>query len=289
MSYHKSVLLHEIIAFLNPQKGDLFIDATAGGGGHSEELAKRGARVLAIDRDQEAVDYLNSKNLTGLTVKRGNFAKLAEVAKEAGFKKAKGILFDLGVSSHQVDEARRGFSFQKEGPLDMRMDTDLTVRAYDIVNNFEERRLNEILKTYGQEKFSRAISKAVCSARQIKPIETTLELAQIIKNAVPKSFRGVRKSRIHEATRTFQALRIVINSELLNLQDALPQTVETLDIGGRLAIISFHSLEDGIVKRFLKQEGKLKVLTPKPIGPSNEEIEQNPRARSAKLRVAEKI
>ena len=289
MKYHISVLLQEIITFLNPQKGDLIIDATVGGGGHTEELIKRGARVLGIDRDQDAIEFLQRRNLTGLTVKRGNFAKLTEIAKSQGFEKVKGILFDLGVSSHQVDEPKRGFSFQKEGPLDMRMDTDLTVRAYDIVNNFEERRLNEILKTYGQEKFSWAISKAIASARKVKPIETTTELAQIIKNAVPKSFRGVRKSRIHEATRTFQALRVVVNSELLNLEEALPQTTELLEKGGRLAVISFHSLEDGQVKRFFKQNEKLKVITPKPIGPKETETEENPRARSAKLRVAEKI
>jgi len=293
VSYHKSVLLQETIAFLNPKKGDLIIDATVGGGGHSKEFLKRGARVLGIDRDADAIEYLKRENLTGLIVKRGNFAHIAEIAKSQGFEKAKGILFDLGVSQHQLEEAKRGFSFQKEGPLDMRMDTDLPIRAYDIVNHFEERRLNEILKTYGQEKFSRAISKAICSARQIKPIETTTQLAEIVKSA---AIRGVgarhKKSwgnKIHEATRTFQAIRIVINSELLNLQEGLPQTVEILESGGRLAIISFHSLEDGIVKRFLKQEKRLRVLTQKPIGPTEEEIEQNPRARSAKLRVAEKI
>lgn len=197
-----------------------------------------------------------------------------------------GVLFDLGVSSHQIETPQRGFSFSKVGPLDMRMDKSITVTAYDIVNHFDERRLNEIFKTYGQEKFSRSIARAVCSARQIEPINSTVRLAKVIEKAIPP---GVRKQKINPATKTFQAIRIVVNSELLNLQESLPQTTELLVSGGRLVIISFHSLEDGIVKRFLKSQGGLRVLTPKPIGPSQSEILDNPRARSAKLRAAEKI
>ena len=284
---HKSVLLHEVIEFLDPQKGDAFIDATIGFGGHTEKLLEKSTRVLGIDRDPEAIEYLKSefRDYKNLVVVRGNFADIGKIARSHNFTSVKGILFDLGVSSCQLEKAERGFSFQKEGPLDMRMDPAITVRAYDIVNNFERRRLYEIFKTYGGEKFSRRIAGAVCSARKVKPIETTTELARIIEGAVP----GGARERIHPATRTFQALRIVVNSELLNLEQALPQTADLLKVGGRLAVVSFHSLEDKIVKRFLKQEKRLLVLTKKPIGPTESEIRDNPRCRSAKLRVAKKV
>lgn len=262
------------------------IDATVGGGGHAKELSARGARVLGIDRDPEAISYLKNMNLPNITLVRGNFANIGEIARDSGFKNVQGIVFDLGVSAHQLETPQRGFSFTKDGPLDMRMDPDLQIRASDLVNHFEERRLYEILKTYGQEKYSRRIARSICSARKVKPIQTTGELARIVEKTQP---RGVHGRRIHPATKTFQALRIVVNSELLNLEQALPQTVDLLNIGGRLAIVSFHSLEDGIVKRFLKMEAKLRGLSPKPIGPTQQEIRENPRARSAKLRVAERI
>lgn len=283
--FHKSVLLAEIVEFLKPKAGDLMIDATVGGAGHARELIARGAQVLAIDRDPEAIEYSKKMNLPNMTLIQGNFANIAKIAHGAGFGKVQGIIFDLGVSSHQLETPARGMSFTQEGPLDMRMDPTLAIRASDIVNNFEERRLNEILKTFAQEKYSRRIARAICSARKIKPIETTSELAKIIEEAKPRGVDG----KIHPATKTFQALRIVVNSELLNLEQALPQTVDILAKGGRLAIISFHSLEDGIVKRFFKHQEKLGVLTPKPIGPTEFEVRQNPRTRSAKLRVAEKI
>ncbi|OGD93164.1 16S rRNA (cytosine(1402)-N(4))-methyltransferase [Candidatus Curtissbacteria bacterium RIFCSPHIGHO2_01_FULL_41_44] len=288
MKYHTPVLLQEVIDFLNPAPGDLFIDATVGGAGHTHEILKRGARVLGIDRDPEAIEHIKNqfKIRENLHLVRGNFTSIGQIARENGFNQINGIIFDLGVSSHQLEKAQRGFSFEKEGPLDMRMDPALTIKAYDIVNNFDQRRLNEIFKTYGQEKYSWPISEAICSARQIKPVETTTELAQIVKKVIP---RGVRGRYVHPATKTFLALRIVVNSELLNLQASLPQTVEILKIGGRLAVISFHSLEDGLVKRFFKQEAKLQVLTKKPIGPANQEILENPKSRSAKLRVAERI
>ncbi|MCR4324944.1 MAG: 16S rRNA (cytosine(1402)-N(4))-methyltransferase RsmH [Candidatus Curtissbacteria bacterium] len=284
--YHKPVLLQEVIDFLNPKAGTRFIDATLGGAGHAQELTKRGAEVLGIDRDPDSLEFARSKQIPALTIERGNFADIGEIAKRSGFDQIDGILFDLGVSSNQLDNAQRGFSFTKEGPLDMRMDPNLTVRASDIINNFDERRLSEIFKTYGQEKFSRSIANAICSARQVGPIETTTELAEIVKRAIP---RGVRREKIHKATRTFQALRIVVNSELLNLEQALPQTPDLIRPGGRLVVISFHSLEDAIVKRFFKQEKQFKILTKNPIGPQDEEIEENPRSRSAKLRAGEKI
>ena len=289
--YHKPVLISEVIEFLDPGRGKSYIDATVGGGGHTTALLARGARVLGIDRDEEAINYLReARTEKDLVLARGNFAGIWEIANEKGFKEVDGIIFDLGVSSHQLDSAERGFSFLKSGPLDMRMDRNLRVRAWDIVNNFEERRLDEIFKTFGQEKFSRRIASSICSARQIRPIETTVELVKIIEKAVPRGVRkNFKKRKINEATKVFQAIRIVVNSELLNLEEALPKTVDLLKSHGRLAIISFHSLEDAIVKRFLKKETRLIILTKKPIGPSEQEITENPRARSAKLRVAEKI
>lgn len=290
-AYHTPVLLEEVIEFLDPGRGKSYIDATVGGGGHTNALIKRGARVLAIDRDQEAIDEVKVQLETNesLHLVRGNFADLGKIAKENGFDAVDGVIFDLGVSSHQLETAERGFSFSKGGPLDMRMDQALPIRAWDIVNNFEERRLNEIFKTFGQEKFSRRIASAICSARQIRPIEKTDELAKIIDDSVPRGVRGNFKKNINTATKVFQAIRIVVNSELLNLEEALPQSVNLLKSHGRLAIISFHSLEDSLVKRFLKRETRLTILTVKPIGPKSSEIATNPRSRSAKLRVAEKI
>lgn len=301
MIFHAPVLLQEVSKFLAPASGKSHIDATIGGGGHAFELLRRGARVLGIDRDPEAVEYVKSKIKNqkekfpkgnakikigkDLILIHANFNKIGEIAQEHGFMKVNGILFDLGVSSHQLEKAQRGFSFQKAGPLDMRMDPNLSVTAQDLINNFDERRLNEIFKTYGQEKFSRSIARAICRARQVEPINSTVRLAKIIEDAIP---RGTYQ-KIHPATRAFQAIRIVVNSELLNLEEALPQATNLLARGGRLAIVSFHSLEDGLVKRFFKQEKKLQVLTPKPIGPNRQELLANPRARSAKLRVAERI
>ena len=293
MKYHRPVLLQKTIEFLDPARGKLFIDATVGGGGHAFELLKRGGKVLGIDRDPEAIKHIKkSQKLKAKSQKLvlvcGNFSQIGEIAKSEGFSQLSGILFDLGVSSHQLEEARRGFSFIHEGPLDMRMDPNLNVRAFDLVNNFDKRRLNEIFKTYSQEELSWPIADAICRARQVKTIETTTELAKIVEAVYVRHIKRKNK-RIHPATKTFLALRIVVNSELLNLEDSLPQTVDLLEIGGRLVIVSYHSLEDGIVKRFFKQESRLKILTPKPIGPENSEIEANPRARSAKLRVAERI
>ena len=292
MKYHTPVLLQEVIKFLDPKPDQKFIDATIGGGGHTFEILKRGAKVLGIDRDPQSIEHINKEIQNSkfegrnLILIQGNFAKIGEIARSNGFTKVDGILFDLGVSSHQLEIAERGFSFEKSGPLDMRMDPYLTIRAFDLINNFDQRRLNEIFQTYGQEELGWAIAGAVCSARQIKPIETTTQLADICKEVYR---RKRKKSKLHPATKIFQALRIVVNSELLNLEETLPQTCDLLKTGGRLATICFHSLEDGIVKRFFKRQERFRVLTPKPIGPTDLEIEKNPRARSAKLRVGERI
>lgn len=284
--FHESVLLDEVVDWLDVKSGKLYIDATVGGGGHTEAILARGGKVLAIDRDPEAIFYLKKRAHENLILVNDNFSHINSIAVRFGFQKVSGIVFDLGVSSHQLDIAERGFSFQGEGPLDMRMDPSLNIRAFDLVNFFDKRRLYEIIKGFGQEKLSRPIVDAIYSARQIKKIETTNELAEIVRE-VYRKYRV--KSKLHPATKTFQALRIVVNSELLNLEEALPQTVELLEKGGRLVVISFHSLEDGIVKRFFKQAARLKTKTLTPIGPGAGEIQKNPRSRSANLRVAEKI
>jgi len=284
--YHESVLLDEVIEYLKPEPGKTYIDATAGGGGHSKELVRKGAKVLALDQDPEAIEELTRESLENLVVAKSNFAHIDKIAQENGFDKVDGILFDLGVSSHQLDTASRGFSFTNSGPLDMRMNPDLALQAGDIVNNFDKRRLNEIFKVYGQEKFGLAIAEAVLSAREVKSIETTEELGEVVREV----YRRKRiNTKLHPATKVFQALRIVVNSELLNLEEALEQTIKLLGSGGRLVIISFHSLEDGIVKRFFKQATELETLTKLPIGPGNSELKRNPRSRSAKLRAAQKL
>ncbi len=284
-AYHTSVLTDEVVAYLEPTAGKKFIDATVGGGGHALELTSRGAQVLGLDRDRDAIKYLEDLNLKNLITVHDNFSHIYKVALELNFTEVDGILFDLGVSSHQIDSPQRGFSFQKTGPLDMRMDTTLPISAHDLVNNLEKRRLNEIFQNYGEEKLGLAIADAICFSRQIKPIETTQELAQIVHEVYRK--KGY-KTKLHEATKVFQALRIVVNSELLNLEEALPQTIPLLRRNGRLVVISFHSLEDGIVKRFLKENDQLQTLTRLPIGPKGEEVSVNSRARSARLRAAEK-
>lgn len=284
--YHKSVLEKEALDWLRVKPGKLYIDATAGGGGHTSQIIKSGGKVLALDQDIEAIEYLKTKKLENLTLVNGNFSHIYKIASDNGFIKVAGILFDLGVSSHQLENPGRGFSFQKEGPLDMRMDPRLNITAFDLVNNFDKRRLNEIFRSFGQEKFSLAIADAIVSARQIEPINSTSKLSKIVHEVYRK--KGI-KTKLDPATKVFQALRIVVNSELLNLKETLPQTIELLETGGRLVVISFHSLEDAIVKRFFKQTISLKVLTKKPVGPSSFEIANNPRSRSAKLRVAEKI
>src|SRR3989344_1512429 len=296
MRLHTPVLLQKTVELLDPAPGKLFIDATCGFGGHTEELVKKGSKVLGIDRDPEAIEHLR-KSLGSrvkskrLTLVQGNFADIGQIAREAGFGKVDGILFDLGFSSVQLENPQRGFSFTRDGPLDMRMDPALGLSAGDIVNNFEKRKLYEIFKNYSQEKFAWAIAGAICRARELKPIETTAELAQVVQEVYKTG--GVRKrnkaKKLHPATKAFLALRIVVNSELLNLEKALPQTLGLLNKKGRLVVISFHSLEDGIVKRFFKHQRNFKVLTPKPVGPEKTEVLANPRSRSAKLRVAERI
>jgi len=311
--FHKSVLLKESIHYLKIQKGEKYIDATIGGGGHTEAILKKEGKVLGIDCDPEAIKAARRHLSQACPVPhrdgagpdafwrhaQGNFAHLKEIAQKEGFSQVAGVLFDLGVSTHQLETPQRGFSFSLKGPLDMRMDPSLSVTAADLINGLSKGELNELFSKLGQEKYSRRLAAAIVSARRVRLIETCEELTRIIIEARPKRARGEkisrragpRRWRRHPATRVFLALRIAVNDELNNLKKALPQAIEILKPKGRLVVISFHSGEDRIVKQFLRRERgkKLKILTEKPVRPTPEERKQNPRSRSAKLRAAEKV
>ncbi len=293
-NYHTSVLLEEIINFLKVKKDEKYIDATLGGGGHTKVLLEKGALVLGIDLDEDAISYVreNQGNNKNLTLAKGNFKDIDEIARLNKFNKISGILFDLGVSSHQIDKPERGFSFLKEGPLDMRMDKSSALSAETLVNLLEKGELNDIFNKFGQERRAWIISNGIVRARRIKAIKTTGELTKIIQEAY-----GIRRDDITDFTknvinkRVFQALRIAVNSEIENIQEALPKAYEILESGGRITVISFHSLEDGMVKKTFKdfeRKDMGKILTEKPIEATDEEIAINPRAKSAKLRVFEK-
>lgn len=288
--YHQPVLVKEVIEALRVEAGGKYIDATLGGGGHTEIILKKGGRVLGIDRDREAIDYVEERSKRWiengkLKLVNSNFDQLAEITDEprSDWSEVDGVLFDLGISSHQVDVASRGFAFQLEGPLDMRMDSALSVTAADLINALSEKELKSLFFKFGGEIRAGAISRAVVEARKEKKIKTTQELVKIIEEVVRT------KSRLHPATKVFMALRIVVNDELNSLTKALPQAVELLKKGGRVVVISFHDGEDRIVKNFVKKNELLKVVNKKPIVAGQIEIISNPRSRSAKLRVAEKI
>lgn len=294
-NYHISVLLQESIDLLRVKSGELYIDATLGGGGHSLEIVKRGGRVLGIDADEEAIEYVRNRiknhelRIKGsqITLVQGNFSNIAEIAKMNGFENVSGILFDLGVSSHQFDTPERGFSFQHDAALDMRMDRNLTVSAKDLVNGLGRNELSELFMKLGEEPFAKKIANQIVKARSFKPIETTSELASIVRSVVFTKPGGT-----HPATRIFQALRMAVNDELNVLKSALTQSLTVLRPGGRLAVITFHSLEDRIVKEDFRQFEKEKrgvILTDKPMTPTAEEIQQNSRSRSGKLRGFEKL
>jgi 16S rRNA (cytosine1402-N4)-methyltransferase len=294
--FHEPVLVKEAINFLKVEKGKKYIDATLGGGGHSQEILKLGGKLLGIDCDPKALEFSRKRLASACPpgascwkLIRDNFAHLKKIASSAGFKKSAGILFDLGASLFQLQAERKGFSFKENSRLDMRMDPDLKITAYDLVNGLSKNELERIFKTYGEERWSRRIAKAIVAQRKRQPIETSYQLAELILRTVGRSFK---RTGFHPATRCFQALRIIVNNELENLKVALPQAVKLLEKNGRLVIISFHSLEDRIVKNFFRQEKdeqNLAVLTKKPIRPSQDEVRQNPSSRSAKLRAAERI
>ena len=301
---HIPVLYQEVLLWLTPRAGAAYIDATVGMGGHAEGILERSSpdgRLLALDVDPLALRHARHR-LAGygdrVVFVRGRHADLAETARRQGFDGAAGILLDLGVSSLQLDDPGRGFSFQEDGPLDMRMGSDGGVTADEIINRWAERDLARIIREYGEEWHARRVARAICAHR---PIRSTGELADLAVRVVG------RRGRIHPATRTFQALRIAVNEELASLRSVLPQAVGLLAPGGRLVVIAFHSLEDRIVKRFIVRESRdcvcppglpvcvcghvatLRRLTKKPIRPKDEEIARNPRSRSARMRVAERV
>ncbi len=267
---------------------DVVVDATTGAGGHADALLESGVRlVLGVDRDPTALDEARSR-LTRFGSRfrpvRSVFSRIADAVRGEGLARVGGVLFDLGVSSMQLDRESRGFSYRGEGPLDMRMGgEDEHPTAADVVNSYSEERLASVIIEYGEERFGRRIAAAIVRARAREPIVSTTQLAAIVAAAVPRTRRGP-----HPARRTFQALRLEVNRELEELTASLPQAVGLLEPGGRLVVISYHSLEDRIMKRFLKERTDVSVLTPKPVRPSPAEVAANPRARSAKLRAAEK-
>lgn len=293
---HTSVLLQESIDGLNLSPGKIALDGTLGGGGHSLLIANKispNGFLIALDRDPVALkrggERLKDSNCK-FEILNENFRNLDRALLKTGIRKADAILLDIGVSSFQFDDEGRGFSFRKDEPLSMAMEGESAeLTAYDVVNEWSEESLADIIYGYGEEKFARRIAKAVLDKRERSSIKTTGELAEIIKSAYPAKLRN---GKIHPATKTFQAIRIAVNDELGSLSEALPKAVEALSVGGRLAVISFHSLEDRIVKNFFKEaekESKVRIITKKPIVPCEEEEKSNPRARSAKLRIAEKI
>lgn len=290
-NFHTPVLLREAIDFLRVKPGGKYIDATLGGGGHTEEILRRKGEVLGIDYDPEAIEHVkfkiqNSKFKVNLTLVRGNFRDLKKIALSNNFDKVSGIIFDLGVSTHQLLTPSRGFSFNTDAVLDMRMDPQLKVTAADLINGLGKGELYELFSKLGEEHNALAIAQAIVRTRALAPIKTCNELAQIVLRVRPR--RG-HFDHTHPATRIFQALRIAVNDELNNLKEALPQAVELLAPEGRLVVVSFHSLEDRIVKEFFKEEKNLAILTKHPLRPSKQEIRDNPRSRAAKMRVAERI
>lgn len=304
---HVSVLLNESIEQLNIKEDGIYVDGTLGGGGHSLEIAKRltTGRLIGIDQDTNALAAAKKRleeHIDKVTFVHDNFSNIARILDELDICGIDGMIMDLGVSSHQLDEAERGFSYMHDAPLDMRMDVRKAFSAYNVVNEYSAEELTDIIYRYGEDKWAKRIAEFIVKEREQKPIETTYELVSVIKKAVPK---GARKDGPHPAKRTFQAIRIEVNGELAILDKTVDDAAERLNVGGRLCIITFHSLEDRIIKNaFRRQEnpcicpkefpvcvcGKKplgRTITRKPIVPSDEELELNPRARSAKLRVFE--
>ncbi|MCL5010665.1 MAG: 16S rRNA (cytosine(1402)-N(4))-methyltransferase RsmH [Patescibacteria group bacterium] len=290
---HTPVLLKEVIELLNPQANENFIDCTLGFAGHAKAILERNkpkGKVLGIEWGKEKLKIQSEKLKTEqrLVVVNDSYVNLQEIVRRESFYPVNGILMDLGMSSWDLENSGRGFSFQKDEPLDMRYGVqDLT--AEEIINKWPEEELARIFRDYGQERFAQNIARNAVEVRLQQPIETTFQLVEIIKKSFPRSYKFGRQ---HFATKVFQALRIAVNREFENLEAVLPQALEALSPGGKMAVISFHSLEDRIVKNFFRnksKEQKLKIITKKPITPLFEEIKNNPRSRSAKLRLAQKL
>jgi 16S rRNA (cytosine1402-N4)-methyltransferase len=292
---HVPVMLEEVLGLLRPQSGRIFVDCTLGLGGHAQEIllrASEDARLIGIDKDEDSLAQAK-ENLARFGNRvifiKGDFRNLPEMLAEQGIAGADGIIFDLGVSSPQLDRPERGFSYQHDAPLDMRMDKTGMLTASDIVNGESKEQLRRIIFEYGEERWGSRIAEFIVAARQRKPIETTFELVEVIKAAIPA---GARREGPHPAKRTFQALRIAVNDELGAIEEALLRVRDAMVPGGRVLVISFHSLEDRIVKqtfRRMKDAGKFELITRKPIIADASEIERNPRARSAKLRAAQRV
>jgi 16S rRNA (cytosine1402-N4)-methyltransferase len=291
---HVPVLFDEVMEWLAPKPGDVIVDGTLGGGGHAEEILKRilpGGILIGMDRDPGAIERVSGKlerYSENMELFNCDFKEIGEALNAAGHRNVNGVLLDLGVSSFQIDEAERGFSYMSDGPLDMRFDQTFGTTAYEVVNKFSQHKLEEIIDTYGEERYAKSIAKNICLARAGKRIFTTKELSEVIIKAVGSKYR---EQRIHPATRTFQAIRIYVNDELVSLDNGIQKNIEYLFAEGRICVISFQSLEDRIVKNIFKENeknGKLRILTKKPIVPGVPEVARNPRARSAKLRAAAK-
>ena len=306
---HSPVMPNECIEGLNIRSGGIIVDGTAGGGGHSYLIAKclTEGKLIAIDQDETAIRAAG-KRLSEFSDKvmfaRNNFANIREVVNGLGYEKIDGVLMDLGVSSYQLDTAERGFSYSADAPLDMRMDNRKSLSAYEVVNGYSEQQLKKILFDYGEERYAPAIASAIVKQREKSPIKSTAELSDIIKYAIPPS---AREGGHHPAKRSFQAIRIEVNAELDVIEPAIRDAVNMLNPGGRIAIITFHSLEDRIVKQAFaslasgctcpkdfpicvcNNKPKVKLVNRKPILPSAQELQENPRSRSAKLRVAQKL
>ncbi|CAG9619810.1 16S rRNA (cytosine(1402)-N(4))-methyltransferase RsmH [Sutcliffiella rhizosphaerae] len=310
MFHHVTVLLNEAVDGLAIKEDGIYVDCTLGGAGHSSEIVKRlseKGKLIAFDQDENALEHAKSvlhNYLDRVIFIKSNFKHLKEKLYELGITKVDGVLFDLGVSSPQLDTPERGFSYHHDAPLDMRMDTNSPLSAYDVVNSWPYEKLVRIFFQYGEEKFSKQIARKIEEYRKTKPVETTLELVELIKDGIPAP---ARRTGGHPAKRVFQAIRIAVNDELGVFEDAIHQAIDVLKPGGRVSVITFHSLEDRMCKVAFKEKSQLpelppglpiipeefqpilKLITRKPILPSEEELEVNKRARSAKLRIAEKI
>ena len=305
---HIPVLLNEVIEGLNIDPDGIYVDGTLGGAGHSYEIAKRlkGGRLIGIDRDEDAIAAASERLepfSDRVTIVRGNYGDMADILGDIGISEVDGILLDLGVSSHQLDEAERGFSYREDAPLDMRMDRRDELTAYDVVNTYTEAELTRILKDYGEERFAGSIARHIVNARAKKPVSTTFELSDIIKASIPAKYRDKKG---HPAKRSFQAIRIEVNHELDILRDSLNGMIDILKPGGRLCVISFHSLEDRIVKQAMRtaedpcicpkdfpvcvcgRKPKGRCVSKKAITAADNELDTNNRAHSAKLRIFEK-
>lgn len=303
--YHIPIMLEEVLNLLEPERGGVFVDGTLGGGGHALAMLERlpaGSRLIGIDRDTDALSAAGrklSQFKDSFTPIHGNFFNMKELLNAYGVFRIDGALLDLGVSSHQLDTPERGFSYHDDAPLDMRMDLSARLSAYDVINGYEERRLAAIVRDYGEERFAGRIARAVAREREKRPIQSTRELSQIIKAAIPAANR---REGPHPARRTFQAVRIEVNGELKGLGEAVTSAARLLNPGGVLAVITFHSLEDRIVKQAFRtmenpcvcspkapicvcgRKSEARVLTKKPLTAAEREVEENPRSRSAKLR-----